>query len=81
MGGFSMKGDHKHTKKAKGATGGGYARPRIQVGFDPNTIRDITKRAKQNDRSFAAEVRALVEAGLERTPKPWRQTAANATGG
>jgi len=75
------KGDHKHTKKTTGATGGGYARPRVQIGFDPAAIKEITKRAKQNDRSFAAEVRALVDAGLELTPKPWRQNAASAIGG
>jgi hypothetical protein len=75
------KGDHGFKKKPAGAKGGGYVRPRVQVGFDPAAIRAITKRAKHNDRSFAAEVRALVDAGMERTPKPWRQNAANATGG
>jgi hypothetical protein len=62
------KGDHPHRKDAKGATGGGYARPRVQIGFDPKTIEAITKRAKQNDRSFAAEIRAIVEEALASPP-------------
>lgn len=75
------KGDHGFRAKPTGSKSGGYARPRVQIGFDPSAIRAITKRAKQNDRSFAAEVRALVDAALETTPKPWQQSAANATGG
>jgi hypothetical protein len=55
-----MKGDHKFKKKPKGSTNGSYARPRVQIGFDRETIKTITSRAKQNDHSFAAEVRNLV---------------------
>jgi hypothetical protein len=54
------KGDHKYARKPKGATGGGYARPRVQIGFDKEIIKIVTSRAKANDRSFAAEVRDLV---------------------
>lgn len=75
------KGDHPHRKKANGAIGGGYARPRVQIGFDPKIISIITRRAKQNDRSFAAEVRALVEEALATSPAPWRKNAANAADG
>lgn len=75
------KGDHEFRGEPNGATGGGYTRPRIQVGFDPEVIADITKRAKQNNRSFAAEVRSLVDIGLRREPKPWRKNAASAIGG
>lgn len=58
------KGDHEFGRRAKGATGGGYTRPRVQIGFDKETIDKITKWAKFNNRSFAAEVRALVSVGL-----------------
>jgi hypothetical protein len=58
------KGDHKFTVKPRGATGGGYARPRVQIGFDRDHVEIIAERAKVNNRSFAAEVRALVEAAL-----------------
>jgi len=54
------KGDHKHQRKPKGATGGGYTRPRVQVGFTPIQIEVIARWAKHHDRSFAAEVRELV---------------------
>lgn len=59
-----MKGDHKFRKKPKGATGGGYARPRVQIGFDKPLIAAISKRAKSNKHSFAAEVRQLVSTAL-----------------
>lgn len=58
------KGDHQFKKKPKGATGGGYARPRVQIGFDPYQIKAITKLAKANNRSFAAEVRRLIAEAL-----------------
>ena len=54
------KGDHKHRRKPKGATGGGYARPRVQIGFDKEVIEAVIARAEMNNRSFAAEIRALV---------------------
>lgn len=60
------KGDHRFSQRPKGATGGGYARPRIQIGFDPETIRQISQWARFNNRSFAAEVRELVAYALSR---------------
>lgn len=59
-----MKGDHAFRKKPKGSINGGYARPRVQIGFTPDVLRAITQRAKQNKRSFAAEVRTLIEYAL-----------------
>lgn len=59
------KGDHPHYRRAKGATGGDYARPRVQIGFEKDILREIEKRAKSNDRSFAAEVRSLIDKALE----------------
>lgn len=59
------KGDHGFKKKPKGASGGGYARPRVQIGFDKVTRNIITTWAKQNNRSFASEVRELVNIGLK----------------
>jgi hypothetical protein len=63
------KGDHKFETPPTGSTYGGYARPRVQIGFDREQIETITERAKANNRSFAAEVRALVATALtaERT--------------
>jgi hypothetical protein len=58
------KGDHGFRKKPKGSTNGGYARPRVQVGFDKEVIKTVTDRAKLNDRSFAAEIRDLVALAL-----------------
>lgn len=58
------KGDHPFRKRPAGAKGGGYARPRVQIGFEPEQIKSITRLAKKNNRSFAAEVRALVETAL-----------------
>ena len=76
------KGDHPHRKRAKGATGGGYARPRVQIGFDPDMLREITALAKTHNRSFAAEVRELVSMGIKASkPKPWRENARAAIGG
>lgn len=77
-----MKGDHAHRKRANGATGGGYVRPRIQIGFDPDVLQEITELAKAHDRSFAAEVRELVALGLKAAkPKAWRENARAAIGG
>jgi hypothetical protein len=59
------KGDHGFKKVPRGATGGGYRRPRVQVGFSDAVIKLIVESAKKNDRSFAAEVRALVAIGLK----------------
>jgi hypothetical protein len=58
------KGDHGFEKRAHGSSLGGYARPRTQIGFEDATRKAITKRAKQNNRSFAAEVRVLVDYAL-----------------
>lgn len=60
------KGDHNFRKKPRGSTNGGYARPRVQIGFDKEIIDAVTARAKLNDRSFAAEVRDLVALALSR---------------
>lgn len=60
------KGDHEFGGKPRGATGGGYARPRVQIGFEPDQIDIITKWARHNNRSFAAEVRELVGEALKR---------------
>ncbi len=60
------KGDHKFKKKPKGAKGGGYVRPRVQIGFDDATRKAVTKSAKANKRSFAAEVRTLVAVSLSK---------------
>lgn len=59
------KGDHTFRRRGNGARGGGYARPRFQVGFDTAQISIITRLAQVSDRSFAAEVRALVNAALK----------------
>lgn len=64
------KGDHGFRKRPRGATGGGYVRPRVQIGFDPEQISAITKWAKARNRSFAAEVRALVSEALSRPRAP-----------
>jgi len=60
------KGDHEFRGKPDGATGGGYARPRVQIGFDLKQIALITKWARHHGRSFTAEVRELVAEGLKR---------------
>lgn len=62
-----IKGDHKFHRKPKGSTNGGYTRPRVQIGFDPQVIKAVTARAKLNKRSFAAEVRCLVASALPST--------------
>lgn len=59
-----MKGDHPFKRKAKGATGGGYKRGRVQIGFDDATREIITAQSIRNNRSFAAEVRSLVAQAL-----------------
>lgn len=59
------KGDHGFKRKPKGSTNGGYARPRVQIGFDPETLKAISAWAKFDNLSFAAEVRNLVERGIK----------------
>jgi hypothetical protein len=59
-----MKGDHEFKRKPSGSVNGGYARPRVQIGFDESTIKVVTARAKANNRSFAAEIRDLVAKAL-----------------
>ena len=59
------KGDHEFKRRPSGSVNGGYRRPRVQIGFEEKQLRAVTKRAKLNNRSFAAEVRALVAAGLK----------------
>lgn len=61
-----MKGDHEFKRKPKGSTHGGYARPRVQIGFEPEMLKRITAMAKANNRSFAAEVRELLAEAIER---------------
>jgi hypothetical protein len=58
------KGDHEFRRKPKGSRNGGYVRPRVQIGFDKDKIAEIAKLAKVNNRSFAAEVRSLVDQAL-----------------
>lgn len=58
------KGDHSYKRKPKGSTAGGYARPRVQIGFDVSMMAQIARIAKQNKKSFAAQVRELVEDAL-----------------
>lgn len=60
-------GDHRFRKKPKGATGGGYTRPRVQVGFDRTMLAKITALAKKHNISFAAQVRELCRRSLRGT--------------
>lgn len=60
------KGDHKFRECPDGSKIGGYRRPRVQIGFDKAQIEIISRWALFNNRSFAAEVRALVSEGLAR---------------
>lgn len=59
-----MKGDHSFRRKPRGATGGGYARPRVQIGFEPVMLKKIAGLAKSDRRSFAAEVRELLREAI-----------------
>jgi len=61
------KGDHAFQRRPKGARNGGYARPRVQIGFDKDTLKAIAALAKSNNRSFAAEVRNLVAMALNQS--------------
>lgn len=61
-----MKGDHGFRVNVRGSLNGGYLRPRVQIGFEEETLRAIKKLARKNDRSFAAEVRILIAEALER---------------
>jgi hypothetical protein len=58
------KGDHEFKKRAAGSTNGGYARARVQIGFPPEQVAAIGRLAEIHNRSFAAEVRALVDYGF-----------------
>jgi hypothetical protein len=58
------KGDQAFQGRPAGSTIGGYTRPRVQIGFDEDQIAAITKLAKRHNRSFTAEVRALVTEAL-----------------
>lgn len=60
-----MKGDHEFRKKPKGSKAGGYARPRVQIGFSPEQMKIISDLAKQDNQSFAAEVRELIDLGIK----------------
>jgi len=64
-----VKGDHEFTRKPKGSKAGGYARPRVPIGFEPGMLKTIADRAKANNRSFAAEVRDLLKDGLRANRK------------
>jgi hypothetical protein len=59
------KGDHRFLKHAKGSTRGDYVRPRVAIGFDPEVLKAVRELAKENDRSFGAEIRALVDKALK----------------
>lgn len=59
------KGDHTFRGKPKGSKFGGYTRARVQIGFDDEAREAIAAWAKFNGRSFTAEVRELVAAGLK----------------
>lgn len=69
------KGDHEFRGKPSGATGGGYVRPRVQIGFGQEQIKTITSYADYNGRSFTAEVRVLVEEALKRRAALERRAA------
>lgn len=58
------KGDHGFTRKPRGSKVGGYARSRVQIGFDNEVLNSVSHWAKRNKRSFAAEIRTLVLEGL-----------------
>jgi hypothetical protein len=59
------KGDHAFRERPKGSVNGGYVRARVQIGFDDETRKAITRWAKFDDLSFTAEVRELVARGLK----------------
>jgi hypothetical protein len=59
------RGDHAFKKHPEGSDIGGYARPRVQVGFEKPIFARIAALAQRYDRSFAATVRLLVERGLD----------------
>jgi hypothetical protein len=62
------KGDHPYKKRVVGSKNGGYVRSRVQIGFDDKVRKEIIARSKANNRSFASEVRYLVEAALRNFP-------------
>jgi hypothetical protein len=64
--GEEMKGDHEFRKKPKGSKVGGYARPRVQIGFNQEQMEVITRWAKHHNQSFAAEVRDLVSFAISK---------------
>jgi hypothetical protein len=63
-----VKGDHRFLRQPKGSTWGGYRKARFQIGFDQETAARIAELAKAHDRSFTAEVRALVDQALREPP-------------
>lgn len=65
-----MKGDHTFRGKPEGSTVGSYARARNQIGFDQKMRDEIAEQARMNNRSFGAEVRALVSQGLAMRKPP-----------
>jgi hypothetical protein len=58
------KGDQGFSRIPCGSTAGGYRRPRVQIGFDPETLDAILQLAEVNDRSFTAQVRMVLQDGL-----------------
>jgi hypothetical protein len=52
---------HEFKKRPKGSVVGGYRRARVQIGFEKEMMDRIAALAKANNRSFAAQVRVLVE--------------------
>lgn len=61
------------TRKALGHFSGREKRPKIAVLWEPVHVAAINARAERNNRSFAAEVRALMEWALTTAPKPKTQ--------
>jgi hypothetical protein len=61
-----VKGDHEFSGKPNGSKVGGYARARVQIGFDDDDRKLISQWAKYHNRSFTAEVRVLVSEALKR---------------
>lgn len=59
------KGDHHFKHKPRGSTHGGYARPRVQIGFTEAQMKRIAALAQRYDKSFAAVVRNLVDRGCD----------------
>jgi len=60
------KSDQTFQGAPSGSVVGGYTRPRVQIGFDDEMLKAITKLAEENNRSFASQVRILLAYALSR---------------